>query len=170
MPSNEICPLVRGILGIILLWFVFRTVTRKSAIARTTIAKTANTREYLLFVCNLVIVAIGTSIAVYALVVAAGASSMTTTELNQLVASAQSLIDFVWTLIGVAVGVFIIFVGEASLHLVNGIKAERKVKRDDEIRPIAHAIWESQGCPNGHDREHWQKAEAIWKEQHKKAG
>ncbi len=34
--------------------------------------------------------------------------------------------------------------------------------RDDEIRMIAYSIWDQEGRRDGHDREHWQKAEMIW--------
>jgi len=34
--------------------------------------------------------------------------------------------------------------------------------QEDEIRLIAYAIWEKEGCMDGHDCEHWFKAEAIW--------
>jgi hypothetical protein len=45
-----------------------------------------------------------------------------------------------------------------------------KMGREDEIRMIAHDIWEQEGCLDGHDREHWLKAEAIWEENQKKVG
>jgi hypothetical protein len=41
--------------------------------------------------------------------------------------------------------------------------------REDEIRLIAHSIWEDEGCPDGRDREHWLRAETIWEEQAPKA-
>lgn len=42
--------------------------------------------------------------------------------------------------------------------------------REDEIRLIAHSIWEEEGRPDGRDYEHWRRAEAIWEEQDRKAG
>lgn len=36
------------------------------------------------------------------------------------------------------------------------------MEREDEIRLIAYSIWEGDGCSDGHDLEHWIKAEAIW--------
>ncbi|MEQ4488774.1 MAG: DUF2934 domain-containing protein [Dehalococcoides mccartyi] len=36
--------------------------------------------------------------------------------------------------------------------------------REEEIRLIAYSIWEQEGCCNGHDMEHWLRAEAIWEE------
>ena len=39
--------------------------------------------------------------------------------------------------------------------------------REDEIRIIAYRIWEEEGCCDGHDCEHWLKAEVIWEEQQK---
>ena len=34
--------------------------------------------------------------------------------------------------------------------------------REDEIRIIAYRIWEEEGCCDGHDCEHWLKAEMVW--------
>ncbi len=39
--------------------------------------------------------------------------------------------------------------------------------REDDIRLIAYSIWEKEGCPNGHDCEHWIEAEAIWEKERK---
>jgi hypothetical protein len=39
--------------------------------------------------------------------------------------------------------------------------------RENEIRVIAHSIWEQEGCRDGHDCEHWLKAEVIWEQSHK---
>lgn len=39
--------------------------------------------------------------------------------------------------------------------------------REDEIRIIAYRIWEEEGCCDGHDCEHWLKAEVIWEEKQK---
>ena len=33
-------------------------------------------------------------------------------------------------------------------------------EREDLIRQRAHAIWESEGCPDGRHEEHWARAEA----------
>lgn len=29
----------------------------------------------------------------------------------------------------------------------------------EEIAARAHALWENEGCPEGHDQEHWLRAE-----------
>jgi translation elongation factor EF-1alpha len=42
--------------------------------------------------------------------------------------------------------------------------------REDEIRLIAYRIWEEEGCQDGHDCEHWFKAEALWEERQKVRG
>jgi hypothetical protein len=34
--------------------------------------------------------------------------------------------------------------------------------KEHEIRLIAYNIWEQEGCPDGHDYEHWINAEEIW--------
>jgi hypothetical protein len=40
--------------------------------------------------------------------------------------------------------------------------------REEEIKLIAYQIWEQEGCSDGHDREHWYRAETIWEQQKKK--
>ena len=35
---------------------------------------------------------------------------------------------------------------------------------EQEVRQIAYQIWEEQGHPQGHELEHWLKAEATWQE------
>jgi Protein of unknown function (DUF2934) len=39
--------------------------------------------------------------------------------------------------------------------------------REDEIRTIAYYIWQQEGCIDGHDCEHWIRAEAIWENREK---
>jgi Protein of unknown function (DUF2934) len=39
------------------------------------------------------------------------------------------------------------------------------VRREDEIRLIAYKIWEEEGHLQGHDYEHWFRAENIWDQQ-----
>ncbi len=39
--------------------------------------------------------------------------------------------------------------------------------REDEIRLIAYNIWEEEGCVDGHDCEHWLRAELLWERQQK---
>jgi len=39
--------------------------------------------------------------------------------------------------------------------------------REDEIRLMAYSIWEQEGCYDGHDVEHWLRAEATWEEKQK---
>jgi hypothetical protein len=41
--------------------------------------------------------------------------------------------------------------------------------REDEIKLIAYSIWESEGCCDGHDGDHWLRAEAIWEVNNNKA-
>lgn len=35
---------------------------------------------------------------------------------------------------------------------------------ENEVRQIAYNIWEEEGYPQGHDQDHWFKAEAMWLE------
>ena len=39
--------------------------------------------------------------------------------------------------------------------------------RKDEIRTIAYRIWEEEGCCDGHDFDHWLKAEVTWEDKQK---
>lgn len=39
-------------------------------------------------------------------------------------------------------------------------------EKEEEIRRIAHKIWEEEGRPDGRASEHWSRAEALWEEQH----
>ncbi|HEX7474488.1 MAG TPA: DUF2934 domain-containing protein [Dehalococcoidales bacterium] len=38
--------------------------------------------------------------------------------------------------------------------------------KEDEIRLIAYHIWEEEDCQNGHDCEHWFRAETLWEKKH----
>ena len=38
--------------------------------------------------------------------------------------------------------------------------------REQEIRVLAHSLWEQEGCPEGRDQDHWYRAEAIWTSEH----
>ena len=40
--------------------------------------------------------------------------------------------------------------------------------REDGIRAIAYKIWEEEGCIEGHDCEHWLRAEVVWEQQQNK--
>ena len=39
--------------------------------------------------------------------------------------------------------------------------AEAQAERDQEIRELAHRLWEQAGCPDGRDRDFWLEAERI---------
>jgi hypothetical protein len=39
--------------------------------------------------------------------------------------------------------------------------------REDEIKMIAHRIWEEEGYCHGHEMEHWLRAKVIWEEKQK---
>jgi hypothetical protein len=43
-------------------------------------------------------------------------------------------------------------------------KEKSSMQHEDEVREIAYKIWEEEGHPEGHDQEHWYKAEATWQE------
>ena len=39
--------------------------------------------------------------------------------------------------------------------------------KEDEVRLIAHSIWQEEGCQDGRDCEQWLKAEIVWEEKQK---
>jgi hypothetical protein len=39
------------------------------------------------------------------------------------------------------------------------------VSREEKIKKIAYDLWQQEGCIDGHDVEHWIKAETIWNKQ-----
>ena len=39
--------------------------------------------------------------------------------------------------------------------------------KEDEIRLIAFNIWQEENCIDGHDCEHWFRAETIWEQKQK---
>jgi hypothetical protein len=39
--------------------------------------------------------------------------------------------------------------------------------REDEIKTLAYRIWEEEGRYDGHDFDHWLKAEVIWEDKQK---
>jgi hypothetical protein len=42
--------------------------------------------------------------------------------------------------------------------------------REEEIRLIAYSIWEQEGYCDGHEIDHWLRAEVIWEKNQKKKG
>jgi hypothetical protein len=41
--------------------------------------------------------------------------------------------------------------------------------KEDEIKLIAYNIWQEEGCVEGHDCDHWYRAEVIWEQNQKPA-
>jgi hypothetical protein len=39
--------------------------------------------------------------------------------------------------------------------------------KEDELKLIAYSIWQEEGCVDGHDCEHWFRAETIWEQSYK---
>jgi hypothetical protein len=39
--------------------------------------------------------------------------------------------------------------------------------REDDVKLIAYRLWQEDGCCDGHDVEHWLKAEMVWEAQNK---
>ncbi len=122
IPPGELPSFIIGFVFVLILWLILYGITRIFPVFKTAITKTANTRELALFMLNLVIVATGISVAVDALVIAAGGNNMTTEQLTSLAASAQGLIHMVYTLVGAALGAIVIWI----IHLVMSIMTERK--------------------------------------------
>ena len=42
-----------------------------------------------------------------------------------------------------------------------------EVEREEEIRELAYRIWQEEGYPQGHEVQHWLKAEALWLKEHR---
>jgi hypothetical protein len=42
-----------------------------------------------------------------------------------------------------------------------------EMNRDEEIRQLAYRFWQDEGYPDGHEVQHWLKAETIWLEEHR---
>lgn len=145
------------------IWLGGNTLIRKNSIAKQALAKTSNIREFLLFVLNLVIVGSAISISIFALSVKEGGNTLTPSESSHLYQNAQYLMYIVWIFIGIALGACIIWV----MQFIHFYQQALREKKDNEIRKIAHAIWEEEGCPNGLDVDHWIKAEERWKKQRK---
>jgi hypothetical protein len=38
---------------------------------------------------------------------------------------------------------------------------------DEEVRQLAYRLWQDEGCPDGHELQHWLRAETIWLEEHR---
>lgn len=41
------------------------------------------------------------------------------------------------------------------------------IDHDEEIRQLAYRFWQEEGCPNGTELQHWLKAEAAWRQEHR---
>jgi hypothetical protein len=54
------------------------------------------------------------------------------------------------------------------MYRIQLAKGGTNMGREDEIRVIAYEIWEEEGCVDGHDCEHWLKAEVVWEQNRKK--
>jgi uncharacterized membrane protein YuzA (DUF378 family) len=134
IPTTELPYVASGFAGIIAFWTVFYLITHNYEKVRNMVKRTGNTREFALFICNLLIVAIGLSISVNAYVltvsqtsinattdVTAVGGNMTTEQLNALNTSAQGLLHMVYVLIGVALGVIVIWI----IHNVIVARKER---------------------------------------------
>ena len=93
---------------------------------------------------------------------------MTTAVLSRLDTAVTFYLYFAWVLAGIALGTFILFVGEIFVNLCGSIKAKRAAKKEEEIRSIAYHIWGIEGRPYGRDMEHWLKAKESWEKGYKR--
>jgi len=132
IPSEQLPSFIGGIIGIFILWLILYGVTRISTATKVAIIKTANTRQMALFFLNLVIVAIGLSIAVDALVIAEGGGKMNPEELSQLFVSAQGLLHMVYILLGVSFGAIVLWI----IHLIIISIRERISVREDNRETV----------------------------------
>lgn len=66
-----------------------------------------------------------------------------------------------YVLLGFIVGVIVFGARKSN-------RARQNEQRIEEVKLIAYRLWEEGGCLPGHERENWDKAEAIWDEPRKK--
>lgn len=158
----------RGCLFIgVIIFFLLLYWVRKFG-KKPSVAKTANARNFILFVLDLVLVAGGMAIALWSIQITSGGKQLTPTQLSQLNMWVNEYFNLLWTLAGIALGAFILMVGQ----YISGEREDKnkvsKDKREKEIRDISNDIWIKAGRPSGYSVEHWLKAEAIWEESNKK--
>lgn len=153
----EVWLLFLGTATFLALWFYLLPRGRKSPTIQAALTRTSRSREFLFFLSNLAIAEIMALIAILALGWGKSMSS-----------AMEALTILIWITLGFFAGGIIVVIYESACFINENRLDRKKAKRDEEIRPIAHRIWEQEGCPNGRDREHWDKAEAIWNELHKK--
>lgn len=144
-----------GFIFLLPFWFYMRPHGLRSHTLQAVLTKTKKSREFLAFFCNMLVVEIGTVIALVAL----GDTPMTNTTV-------QYLIDIIWITIGIAAGLVLVILYESACSINDDRISKKNEKRNNEIREIAHHIWEEEGCPQGRDKEHWLKATKIWGKQH----
>jgi len=97
---------------------------------------------------------------------------MTDNQIQQLFF--EAMVFKIMALIGLGCIIGVVIVTGLRI-LINRRKALKEIRinistREHEINLIAHIIWETEGCHDGRERQHWEAAERIWEEQHKKVG
>jgi hypothetical protein len=153
MAFSVLSLLLLGTAIFLVFWFYLLPRGAKSPSLQAMLSRTSRSRESLLFFSNLLIATIMALIAIIAL---GWGESMNSTI--------AALAILAWLLIGFIVGSIIIIIYESARSIREDRLAKKKAKRDEEIKPIAYRIWEQEGRPSGRDKEHWDKAEAIWNE------
>ena len=109
---KEFSYLLVGVCSLFLFRFLWLFAIRKFPTFKNRVAQTARTRDFLLFICNLLLIGGAIYISLYALKIAAGGDAMTPAELSQLATDIDKLYALVWIFAGVAIGVFILFLIE----------------------------------------------------------
>ncbi len=92
---------------------------------------------------------------------------MSAIDIETFRSTLSALVFIAWILFGVFIGFIAIYFMQFCWSIIKSILKKIKNKRESEIRLIAYHIWESEGCPQNRDLEHWSKAEKLWKESKK---
>ncbi len=112
MGYKEFVYLLVGFISLFLFRFLWFFAVRKFPTFKNRIAQTAKTRDFLLFVGNLLLIAGAMVISLSALKITAGGDTMTPAELSQLTTGIDKYLAVVWILAGVAIGIFVFFLIE----------------------------------------------------------
>lgn len=125
MSSLQIELLLLGIAIFYFLRFLWSSLEHKLPLA-----KTEKTRSFIILILNLVIVAGGLSVSLYALNITAGGAKMNEEQLAQLSQWVNSYFALVWILAGIALGAILCWIGEI---IIASHKAKKTPAKKEEI-------------------------------------
>jgi len=132
IPPIYLWSFLDGFVGFIIFGFIVYGVSLKYPSIKAANAKTANTRILALSILNLIIVAIGVSISVTALVIATGGSNMTPEQLAEFTKSAYSLTQIIYVLLGIGAGAVLLWIIHFIIVAVSEHKKQRGTQQEIE--------------------------------------